>query len=549
MTANGVDPSEHVFWLASRAAGVVALLLVSLSVGLGLALSGRITVRPGARAALRDLHQAVALSSLGAIAAHGGLLLGDAYLRPGLAGVLLPFQMQSQPVWTGIGILAGWLAMIVGLSFYVRRWITVGVWRWLHRWTLAVYVMALAHAFGSGTDAGAPWLLAIVALTALPIVFLATYRFLPGARRAAPARPAATFNRVRVSRVRLLTSDSVLIDFDVPPDLAERFRFKAGQHLTVRTELDGREVRRTYSVCSPAGSGKLQIAVRLIAGGAFSTFAVERLRAGDELELMAPAGRFGPQLDPGNSNHYVGVAAGSGITPVLSILATALEVEPDSRFTLIYGNRTRESTMFAADLDRLEARHPGRLEVLHVRSREPQRDALLTGRIDGSKVERLLAGRLSVGGVAGWFLCGPVEMVTDVRGTLVRAGARPERIHAELFVPPVAGGEKTLVGANGTSGPHPHHLATRLTVRLGGEEQNVTIGAGRSIIEGALDVRPDAPYSCLGGTCGTCRARVIEGAVEMDRNFALDPGEIDEGYVLTCQSHAASPAVTIDYDA
>lgn len=457
--------------------------------------------------------------------------------------------MESQPVWTGIGILAGWLAIIVGLSIYARRWITVGVWRWLHRWTLAVYAMALVHTLGSGTDAGAPWLLAIVGLTGLPIVFLATFRVLPGARRGRGARPVPAFHRLRVSQVRRLTADSVLIDFDLPPALTERFRFKAGQHLTVRTELDGQEVRRTYSVCSPAGSGRLQIAVRLIEGGAFSTFAVERLRAGDELELMAPTGRFGPELDPGNSRHYVGIAAGSGITPILSILATTLEVEPESRFTLVYGNRTRASTMFAAELDRLEARHPDRLAVLHVRSRERRADALFAGRIDGPKIERLLADRLPVGTVADWFLCGPAEMVADVRTTLVRAGAWPDRVHAELFVAPVAGAQTTPVGANGSSRPHARRTATELTVRLGGDEQSVALGAGKSILEGALNVRPDAPYSCLGGTCGTCRARVIEGAVDADRSFALDVDEIEEGYVLTCQSRAASPAVTVDYDA
>ena len=548
MTGTGVDPSEHVFWLASRAAGVVALLLVSLSVGFGLALSGRISRKPGAPAKLRRLHEAIALSSLVAIVAHGGLLLGDAYLRPGIAGIVLPFQMERQPIWTGVGILAGWLAMLVGLSFYARRWITVAVWRWLHRWTLAVYVMALAHTFGSGTDAREPWLLAMVAMTALPIFFLAIFRFLPGGRRKRAAIVSA-FHRMRVAQVRRLTADSVLIEFDVPSALLERFRFKSGQHVTVRTRLDGKEVRRTYSVCSPAGSGRLAIAVRRIAGGAFSTFAVERLRAGDELEIMAPTGRFGPALDPRNSNHYVGIAAGSGITPILSILATTLEVEPKSRFTLIYGNRTRASTMFAAELAHLEARHPDRLEVLHVHSRQRQADALLAGRIDGPRVERLLAGRLDADCVAAWFLCGPVAMITDVRTTLVRTGVPRERVHAELFVAPVASGAPTQVSANGASRSHEARTATELTVRLNGVEGNVVLGAGKSILEGALNVRADVPYSCLGGTCGTCRARVIEGAVDMDQSFALEAGELEDGYVLTCQSHAASATLTVDYDA
>lgn len=188
----GADPGQHFFWLASRATGVVALVLVALSVGLGLALSGRITRRPGAPAYLKTLHEAAALTSLVAIAAHGLLLLGDDYLRPGLAGILLPFQMAEQPAWTGVGIIGGWLAVILGLSFYVRRWIGTQVWRWLHRWTLAVYVLAVAHTLGSGTDAGSVWLLAIVGVTVLPTVFAATYRFLPAGKavRKQPVRPA-----------------------------------------------------------------------------------------------------------------------------------------------------------------------------------------------------------------------------------------------------------------------------------------------------------------------------------------------------------------------
>ncbi len=183
------DPTQHLFWLGSRASGIVAMLLVSVSVGIGLAMSSRLVRTPGMPARMKALHEALALSSLGAIAAHGLLLLGDSYLHPSLAEIALPFAMHGQPVWTGLGVIGGWLAAILGLSFYVRRWIGTSVWRWLHRWTLLVYVLGIAHTLGSGTDAGAVWLLGILAATALPVVFLATYRYLPG--RASPPRPAA----------------------------------------------------------------------------------------------------------------------------------------------------------------------------------------------------------------------------------------------------------------------------------------------------------------------------------------------------------------------
>jgi methionine sulfoxide reductase heme-binding subunit len=207
-TSSYTDPSQHFFWLASRAVGVVALILISLSVGLGLALSGRITRGPGVPAKLKHLHEAITLTSMIAIAGHGLLLLGDSYLRPGLAGIALPFAMKNQPVWTGLGIIGGWLAAILGLSFYARKWITTRVWRWMHRWTLLVYALAIAHTLGSGTDARAPWLLAIIGVTAVPIVFAGTYRFLPRekARRPdaipTPETPGADPYQVPRSRSR-----------------------------------------------------------------------------------------------------------------------------------------------------------------------------------------------------------------------------------------------------------------------------------------------------------------------------------------------------------
>jgi phenylacetate-CoA oxygenase/reductase PaaK subunit len=350
----------------------------------------------------------------------------------------------------------------------------------------------------------------------------------------------AVFHRLPVADVRRLTKDSVLIDFDVPEGLRELFSFRPGQHLTVRTDLGGEGVRRNYSICCPATDGSLRIAVKLIPGGAFSSFAMEQLKAGDELELMTPTGHFSIKPDPDNIKHYVGITAGSGITPILSILTTALQVEADSYFTLIYGNRTRDSTMFREELDQLESRYADRFEILHVLSREPHRNPLLTGRIDREKIETLLATKLPPDEIDEWFLCGPLELTAVVRETLIERRADPEHVHMELF----HGYEDT----NGTSPARANAAPCSVTIRLSGREESFELTGGDSLLEGALRVRPDAPYACMGGACGTCRARLLEGTVQMDHNFALGQDDVERDYVLTCQSHPTSPAVSVDYD-
>jgi ferredoxin-NADP reductase len=350
--------------------------------------------------------------------------------------------------------------------------------------------------------------------------------------------PHAAFHEVPVKRVDRLTEDSVQITFDVPAEMREEFRFDAGQHLTVRTDLGGQGIRRNYSICSPATSGELAIAVKQIPGGAFSTFAVEQLKAGDTLELMTPTGRFGPALDPLARKNYVAIAAGSGITPILSILETTLEIETESRCTLIYGNRTAETTMFEHELDELESRYADRLEIVHVRSRDPHHPPELSGRIDGEKLGRWLTNGLAPATVDGWFLCGPVELVTQVRETLLDHAAAPERIHVELFY-----------GYDTSTADRRDYAAATVTMRLSGTEQTLELESGDTILEAALQVREDTPYACMGGACGTCKAKLLAGTVEMDQNFALGKADLDDGYVLTCQSHPTSPTVTVDYDA
>jgi ferredoxin-NADP reductase/fatty acid desaturase len=347
---------------------------------------------------------------------------------------------------------------------------------------------------------------------------------------------AAVFHPVPVASVDRLTDDSVLIRFDVPDDLRDQFAFEPGQHVTVRTDLGGEGVRRNYSICSSATSDTLAIAVKHIPGGAFSTFAMEQLRAGDTLDLMTPTGSFGTPLTPLATRTYVAVVAGSGITPALSILQTTLAVETESRFTLVYGNRDADSTMFREDLDDLEARYADRLRIIHVRSRDPRHPEHLRGRIDRPKLEQLLPSD-PVAPVDEWFLCGPVEMVTDLRDLLIQRGTEPDHVHVELF----HGYQKPRV----TEDFSPATVA----VTLRGRQHDVSLTAGDTVLESALKAGLEAPYACMGGACGTCKAKVLLGSVAMEQNFALSPTDVEDGYVLTCQSHPTSEEVRVDYDA
>lgn len=340
---------------------------------------------------------------------------------------------------------------------------------------------------------------------------------------------------IPVRSVERLTPDSVRITFAVPDHLDGEFHFQAGQHLTVKHRIDGKEVRRNYSICTSAASGELAIGVRHIGGGAFSTFAVESLQAGDVLELMTPTGSFGAPLHPLARHDYVAVAAGSGITPILSILRTTMEIETDSRFTLIYGNRTADSTMFAAELDELEARYADRLRIFHVRSADSHHPEFLRGRIDLPMIRRLLGSPVT--SVDRWYLCGPGDLVTTLHRGLVVEEVPTEQIHLELFRGP----------AHAT--PIDDYPGSQVSVTLSGATRTVELAAGDSILESALKNDIDAPYACLGGACGTCKAKVTAGAVSMEQNFALNKAELDAGFVLTCQSHPTSSMVAVDYDA
>ncbi len=361
----------------------------------------------------------------------------------------------------------------------------------------------------------------------------------------AAGRSHATFRPLRIADVEQLTPDAVALTFDVPAELRDEFAFTPGQHLTLRAVVAGEEVRRSYSICSPPSHGRLRIAVKRLEGGVFSGHALGQLRAGDTLDVLRPAGRFGLRLDPANAKHYVAIVAGSGITPVMSILGAALETEPASRFTLIYGNRDAGSVMFLEELADLKDRWPQRLQLVHVLSREAQDAGLLSGRIDEAKLDRLLDGVVPPQDVDDWLLCGPFELVEQVRAQLVARGVASRQVHLELFH---VEGEpvRAMVAPTGQGGAD---AANEVTVRLDGRTTTFRMPAEGSVLDATLAVRADAPYACKGGVCGTCRAKVVEGEVSMARRYALDDDEVDEGFVLACQSVPLTPKVVLDFDA
>jgi len=355
------------------------------------------------------------------------------------------------------------------------------------------------------------------------------------------ARRHSVFHRLKVRDVQRITNDAVAVTFDVPPPLRDEYRFAPGQHINVAMP-NGDDVRRSYSICSSPADGRLRIAVKRIPDGTFSAYAIDTLVAGDELDVMTPAGRFTPNLDPVNSKNYVAIAAGSGITPIMSIVAAVLETEPESRVTLLYGNRTSQTAMFIDELADLKDRFPGRFHLIHVLSRETQDAELLSGRIDPERLHRFLDTLIPPDAVDDWYLCGPYDMVTGARDVLVERGADPAHVHSELFhVGEIPSAEQVEIVAP-TEG-------SEVAILLDGRKTAVTLGDGETVLDAVLRVRNDAPFACRGGVCGTCRAKVLDGAVAMERNFALEDDEVTSGYVLTCQAHPTTESVSLDYDA
>ncbi|MXM65019.1 2Fe-2S iron-sulfur cluster binding domain-containing protein [Streptomyces sp. HUCO-GS316] len=352
----------------------------------------------------------------------------------------------------------------------------------------------------------------------------------------------ARFHPLPVAAVDRLTDDSVALTLAVPPELREDYRYAPGQHLALRRIVEGTEIRRTYSICSPAPAPDgeapraLRVAVRLVEDGAFSTYALKEINVGDELEVMIPAGRFTLQPAPGL---YAAVVGGSGITPVLSIVSTLLAREPEARFCLIRSDRTTTSTMFLEEVADLKDRYPERLQLVTVLSREEQQAGLPSGRLDQERLTGLLPALLPMEQVAGWFLCGPFGLVQGAERALRGLGVPRSRIHEEIFH--VDEGTTTAPAR-----PAPAH--STVTARLDGRGGTWPVQDGESLLEAVLRNRPDAPYACKGGVCGTCRAFLVTGEVRMDRNFALETEETEAGYVLACQSHPVTEKVELDFD-
>ena len=358
------------------------------------------------------------------------------------------------------------------------------------------------------------------------------------------------FHALTVAEVRRETSDAVSIAFTVPPALAADYAFAPGQYLTLRRTIDGEDMRRSYSICAGPDDGELRIAVKRVPGGPFSTWATTALKPGDPVEVLTPTGRFGA---PGTvaagaadqARVYAGFAAGSGITPILSILRGVLAREPASRFFLFYGNRTSGDMLFREALEELKDRYLDRLSVFHVLSQEQQDVPVLSGRLDAERVRLLLRHIVPADIIDQAFVCGPEGMIETVAATLREIGIAEDRIHIERFV-------SALSGRPAVRPPLPSAPAEEArciaTVILDGKRTDVPVAEGEAVLDAALRAGLDLPYACKGGMCCTCRARLMEGAATMAVNYSLQRWEIEAGFVLTCQAHPTTPRVVVDYD-
>src|SRR5947209_10642325 len=354
---------------------------------------------------------------------------------------------------------------------------------------------------------------------------------------------APRFHRLAVNDLRREAPDAVSLTFAIPPALAHDYSFAPGQYLTLRTTMDGEEVRRSYSICSGPEDGELRIAVKKVDGGAFSSWAADELKPGDELDVLTPTGRFGVVPAPDEARVYVGFAAGSGITPILSIVKGVLAREPNSRFFLFYGNRSTEGMLFREALEELKDRFMQRFSVFHVISGEEQDIPILHGRLDGEKVRVLLRSLVPAATVDHVFICGPMGMSEDIEATCREIGIAEDHIHVERFVSEVGGKPRPKKIIQVSAPPR-----ASAALIIDGKRREVPVAEEESILDAALRAGMDLPFACKGGMCSTCRAKLVEGDAQMEVNYSLEPWELKAGLSLTCQARPISDKVVVDYD-
>ena len=361
-------------------------------------------------------------------------------------------------------------------------------------------------------------------------------------------RKRARFHPLTVQEVRRLTEDSVEVAFRVPDALADEYDYEPGQYLALRARVGGKDLRRSYSICAAPSDGALRVAIKRDVGGVFSSWANDSLAPGDVLEVMSPQGSFTTRLDPTSTKHYAAIVAGSGITPVMSLARTILDSAPHARFSLVYSNRTAGDVMFLEELADLKDRFPARFALYHVLTREVRNSDLMSGRIDADRLSTFPTALVRPSDIDEWFICGPFDLVQLCRDTLEASGVPRNRVRFELFTT-----DRPQYPEGSAGAPIPKDKGQgehSITFTLDGRTALVTtpVHGRETVLNAALRIRSDVPFACAGGVCGTCRAKLTGGTVEMEENYALEPEELEAGYILTCQARPTSQAVTVTYD-
>ena len=353
----------------------------------------------------------------------------------------------------------------------------------------------------------------------------------------------ANFYTLKVKELKRETEEAVSILFEVPADLTSTFSFIQGQYISLKTNVNGEELRRSYSICSSPASGELRVAVKQIPKGKFSTYANTQLKVGDTLELMPPMGSFYTELSAAQTKQYAAFASGSGSTPIMSILRTTLATEVKSTFTLFYGNKTSQSTLFKSELEALQNTYPNRLQVHFVYSRENGDAPMFSGRLSAEKCKSYHKELLDFTKIDEVFLCGPEALIFELKDTLMDLGLSEKKMHFELFT----AAKPIKIQENSSSDAAP--VVSQVEVIVDGESYHLELAEnGETILDAAMAIDADVPFACKGGVCCACKAKVMEGSVKMDVNFALDEEEVEEGYILTCQSHPTSEKLIVDFD-